>query len=134
MSARRQSNVPKSPTPPASLKEAAQRAHAANRQASLIEGGNVVFNLEQLGTVAISAAITGEVNHTRQNRTGWRFVEFLSSLSVLGFTGSNHILGRVAQGVFVGALVETVLDGQSVTGWDVLPPSDSRVRVVVTQQ
>lgn len=125
-----QSQQPKAPPPPSSLREAASRAHTANRQSSYLESGNAVFNLEQLGTVAVSAAVTAEINHTRTNRWGWRFAEFASSLPVLAFTGSNHLLGRVAIGVFAGALVETLVDRQATTGWEVLPPDDSRVYVV----
>lgn len=130
MARTKQEKTPPTPPPPQSLREAAQKAHTANRQSSYVEGGNAVFNLEQLGTVAVSAAVTAEVNHTRTNRWSWRFAEFASSLPVLAFTGSNHLLGRVAIGVFAGALVETLVDRQATTGWEVLPPDDSRVYVV----
>lgn len=100
------------------------------------EHAQAVVNLAELATVGIGALATAEVNHTRPSSSvwGWRIAELVSSLPVLAFTGQNSTLGRLALGVFLGAAVETLIDSTpGLTGWEVLPPTDSQVRYVVTE-
>ena len=94
------------------------------------EHATVTLNLLELATVGFGAAVTAEVNHTRpaNHVWTWRVVEMIASLPVLAYNGHKNTLGRLALGVFVGAVVESLIDSTpGLTGWDVLPPDDSTI-------
>lgn len=100
------------------------------------EHAQVILNLGELATIGIGALVTAEVNHTRSAQTvwTWRVVEMLASLPVLAYSGHKDTLGRLALGVFIGAAVEGLVDSTpGLTGWDVLPPEDSRITYHATR-
>ena len=93
------------------------------------EHAQLVINLAELGTVALTAGVTAEINHTRQAQDvwTWRVVELGTSGLVMAYNGTRNTLGRIGLGVFAGALAETLIDstpgltGQAVSS----PPADA---------
>ena len=93
------------------------------------EHAQLVINLAELGTVALTAGLTAEINHTRQAQDvwTWRVVESGTSGLVMAYNGTRNTLGRIGLGVFAGALAETLIDstpgltGQAVSS----PPADA---------
>ena len=97
------------------------------------EHAQAALNLLELATVGLGAVVTAEVNHTRSAQTvwTWRVVEMISTVPVLAFNGHRNTLGRLAMGVFLGALVESLVDSTpGLTGWAVLPPDDHTSYVI----
>ncbi len=124
--------------PPASFSDASKSAFKQSYTTPLVqqmgakgaEHATVTLNLLEMATVGFGAVVTAEVNHTRpaNNVWTWRVVEMVASVPVLAYNGHKNTLGRLALGVFVGALVESVIDSSpGLTGWDVLPPDDSTI-------
>jgi hypothetical protein len=118
-------------TPKATYQSNFQAPLAQQIGAKGAEHATLVINLAELGTVALTAGITAEINHTRQasNVWTWRVVELGTSGLVMAYNGTRNTLGRIGLGVFAGALAETLVDSTpGLTGSAVPnPPRDALI-------
>lgn len=100
-------------------------------QAKAREHAQMVVNIGELATVALSAGATAEINHTRKASSiwAWRIVELGTSGLVMSYNGTRNTLGRIGMGVFAGALAETLIDSTpGLTGQAVRnPPVDAQI-------